>query len=235
MHIFQLQIHYDVKLLGTKTTRQANIRKVDRKNWKHARRFCQEGKETISKFVHQITTNRILPQHYIDLNDPYLTMNTERFQGQNDYLQMVSPPDFEKLSSPHYINDMPPTPATAQSHYMPMKPGHIFSPRERDGEVFTFSDLNNKERHTHELAPMLKNDSDYETQPNTPKSPEIPSYANPTYNKVDFMNEKNLIVNSPDNYVNMPKNKSAMKAENDKYTKDDRIYVNNVSRDWEKV
>ncbi|KAK9680761.1 Protein tyrosine and serine/threonine kinase [Popillia japonica] len=176
-------------------------------------------------------------KHYIDLNDPYLVMNTERFQnGQNDYLQMVSPPDFEKLSSPHYVNDLPHTPNTAQSDYMPMKPAHIFSPREPLGEVFTFSELNEKELRSPEAAPMLRSDSDYDTLPSTPKSPnELPSYANPMYNKLDFLKEKNIIVNTPDNYVNMPKNKSAMKGETDSFGKDDVHYVNNVSRDWEKV
>ncbi|GJQ81452.1 Pvr [Trypoxylus dichotomus] len=176
-------------------------------------------------------------RHYIDLNDPYLVMNTERFQsGQNDYLQMVSPPDFEKLSSPHYVNDLPCTPNTAQSDYMPMRPGHIFSPREPDSEVFTFSDLNKKDTHSPEATPMLTHDSDYGTQPNTPKSPnELPSYANPMYNKLDFLKEKSIIVNVPDNYVNMPKNKSAIKGDLDNFSKDDVHYVNNVSRDWEKV
>ncbi|KRT84023.1 Immunoglobulin [Oryctes borbonicus] len=40
---------------------------------------------------------------YIDLNSPYLVMNKESIQnGQNDYLQMVSPPDFKTLSSPNH-------------------------------------------------------------------------------------------------------------------------------------
>lgn len=163
-------------------------------------------------------------------------MNTERFQGgHSDYLQMVSPPDFEKLSSPNYVNELPQTPNTAQSDYMPMKPGHIFSPREPDGEVFTFSQLRGKDVNSPELAPMLRQDSDYETQPSSPNSPEMPSYANPSYNKLDFLKEKNIIVNTPDNYVNMPKNKSAIKGDMDGFAKDEVHYVNNVSRDWEKV
>ncbi|CAH0554005.1 unnamed protein product [Brassicogethes aeneus] len=38
--------------------------------------------------------------HYVDLNDPYLKMNTETLKTRSDYLAMVSPPDFGVLSSP---------------------------------------------------------------------------------------------------------------------------------------
>lgn len=46
----------------------------------------------------------------MDLNDPYLRMNEERFAAGNDYLNMMSSPDFENLNREdeearsHYVN-----------------------------------------------------------------------------------------------------------------------------------
>ncbi|CAH0554002.1 unnamed protein product [Brassicogethes aeneus] len=51
--------------------------------------------------------------HYIDLNDPYLKMNTETLKTQSDYLAMVSPPDFGVLSSP--VSDDCPDPSDLDS------------------------------------------------------------------------------------------------------------------------
>lgn len=73
-------------------------------------------------------------QHYIDLNDPYLMMNTQRLgDGQSDYLSMLSPPTFEALSSPHYVNEMVGQEPLEDSGYLSMKPNTIFSPRAEEG------------------------------------------------------------------------------------------------------
>ncbi|XP_051172490.1 vascular endothelial growth factor receptor 1-like isoform X2 [Leptopilina boulardi] len=45
-------------------------------------------------------------QHYMDLNTPYMDMNTMALEGKNDYLKMMSAPDHTLLSSPShdYVN-----------------------------------------------------------------------------------------------------------------------------------
>lgn len=46
----------------------------------------------------------------MDMNDPYLRMNEERFTNGPDYLNMMSSPDFENLNREdedarmHYVN-----------------------------------------------------------------------------------------------------------------------------------
>lgn len=190
-------------------------------------------------------------------------MNTQRLEeGKSDYLAMLSPPDFEQLSSPHhYVNDdvrpdtIPTSPASPDESnqnqnpidtpgYLCMKPMQIFSPRQFDKNVFSF-DLDKKHKNSNgevasgtELLPMLhlQNDSDCDT-PNTPKSPN--SFSNPSYHIPPKISEKD-IVKTADNYINMPQNKSAIK--NDKTntnlnsnanTDAANNYVNSSSRKWE--
>lgn len=145
-------------------------------------------------------------------------MNTQRLQdGQSDYLAMLSPPDFEAISSPHsYINDMPESVPDQPSGYLLMKPASIFSPRETEESVFVFDHLKTDNREG-EIIPMLKqhNDSDSEIL-SVPKS-----FANPSYHMLPKPANGHIdILKSKDNYVNMPQNKSAMM--NDK----EHIYVN---------
>ncbi|KAK9873019.1 hypothetical protein WA026_020752 [Henosepilachna vigintioctopunctata] len=182
-------------------------------------------------------------KHYIDLNDPYLVMNTQRLQEGNDYLAMVSSPNFENLSSPqHYMNEMPQSP-----EYMSMKSPSIFSPRIKDEQVFTFDNKKKKshssEENSPELAPMLDGGrTPVCTSPTTPYS-----FANPTYHlPPDVCNESlkivEDIVKSVDNYVNMPQNKNLAKEKTksnphvkvDEDTKDVH-YVNSSSRNWEGI
>lgn len=150
-------------------------------------------------------------QHYIDLNDPYLLMNTQRLEdGHSDYLAMLSPPDFETMSSPHnYVNDTVAVPEQT-SGYLLMKPANIFSPREIDDDnVFVFDNV--KTDVGGEVTPMLairKLDTE-----------NVKSYANPSYHALPKTGNGCVdIVQSKDNYVNMPQNKSAIKSE--------RHYVN---------
>ncbi|KRT84063.1 hypothetical protein AMK59_1600 [Oryctes borbonicus] len=91
---------------------------------------CWEA-EPLTRPTFQSLSDRIgsmlgepVTKFYIDLNDPYLVMNKERIQGgQNDYLQMVSPPDFETLSSP---NRPRPTLNTTRYDYIPKPSRPLF-------------------------------------------------------------------------------------------------------------
>ncbi|XP_018563787.1 vascular endothelial growth factor receptor 1 isoform X2 [Anoplophora glabripennis] len=197
-------------------------------------------------------------KHYIDLNDPYLVMNTQRLgDGQSDYLSMLSPPTFEALSSPHYVNEMVGQESLEDSGYLSMKPNTIFSPRAEDGPMFDFNvnnrkHLNSEEGNTMEMLPMLQrtSESGYETPVQSPVTPN--SFSNPSYHippnvgeeTKDYSNNNSEIVRSKDNYVNMPQNKTFIK---DKVTnqnnpfidsdseKGNAHYVNSSSKDWESV
>lgn len=180
---------------------------------------------------------------YIDLNDPYLRMNTERIeQGHNDYLMMCSPPTFEDLSSPHkYVNDLqiPEDEDIPQtSGYLSMKPDDsIFSPRlPEEGQVFTFNTKKPNERTDSdtepESIPMLEihRESGYESQ--TIHSPTLTSFYNPSYHLPPKIKEgEEVVIKSSDNYVNMPQNK--LKGE--KEMKNEHNYVNSNTRDWDRI
>ncbi|KAB0799991.1 hypothetical protein PPYR_07871 [Photinus pyralis] len=203
-------------------------------------------------------SNNSVRQHYVDLNDPYLVMNTQRIEaGHSDYLAMLSPPDFEHLSSPHhYVNDdvhlNGNIPGMDTPGYLCMKPSSIFSPREQCDTVFNFDVDNSNRKHKNsdtelalgtELLPMLhtQNESDCELSPCV-KTPT--SFSNPSYHMPPIIMEKTDedIVKTADNYVNMPQNKNAMKNEKNlkecisaTNEKDANHYVNNNTRDWERV
>lgn len=184
-----------------------------------------------------IFTSRL--QHYIDLNDPYLVMNTQRLEnGQNDYLAMLSPPDFENISTPHgYVNDPQFAPPDQPEGYLCMKPAaNIFSPREANENVFTFDVANRKQKDSTaseevvngELIPMLhKQESDCENF-------SAESYANPSYHVLskNAPEAKNNILKSADNYVNMPINKCAVKCED---VLSNGVGNNPISRHYENV
>lgn len=155
-------------------------------------------------------------------------MNTEWFkEGHSDYLDMVSPPDFENLSSPDFIT-------VGESRYMFMKPAHIFSPREVSNEVFTFNQLNEKNLKDdpgtpiQELTPMLHAREES-------KVSETPSFSNPCYNQLPLLSKNQEIVKTTDNYVNMPQSKSNIKNEKLVEGDKEKFYVNETSRDWEKI
>lgn len=137
-------------------------------------------------------------------------MNTQRLQdGHSDYLAMLSPPDFETISSPHsYVNDTPDSIPDQPSGYLLMKPATIFSPRDlNDENVFVFDHVKTSSDGVGEIIPMLEKDE------------ELKSYANPSYHVLSKSEKGHVdICKSKDNYVNMPQNKSAIKNE--------RHYVN---------
>ncbi|CAH1160263.1 unnamed protein product [Phaedon cochleariae] len=188
-----------------------------------------------------------IKKYYIDLNDPYLAMNTKLIEdGKSDYLAMVSPPTFEALSSPHQLHD------SSDDGYMSMNPGGIFSPRVTEGEIFDFNIPNRKPLSSeggtgHELLPMLHvlSESDSETPLATPnQSPNPNGVSNPSYQLPPSITQEKTassgeIVKSADNYVNMPQNKSMLRDKANVDEKKDKVvehnYVNGDIRDWESV
>lgn len=164
----------------------------------------------------------------MQLNDVYVQMNVEQMDGQNDYLAMLSPPDYGNLASPapQYVNDIivpaskssPQEPNSAEATgYLRMD---IFSPKPADA-VFDF-DLHKKQKMNDEsatgieLMPMLNgsSESDGELSPISATK----SFANPSYHKAPIVTQKeeeipknDTIISNSDNYVNMPKQKSSLK------------------------
>ncbi|KAJ8931966.1 hypothetical protein NQ314_015075, partial [Rhamnusium bicolor] len=68
--------------------------------------------------------------HYVDLNDPYVVLNSQRFEeGQSDYLSLLSPPTYEALSSPYYENKSFDPESLEDLGNLSMKPNTIFNPR----------------------------------------------------------------------------------------------------------
>lgn len=160
-------------------------------------------------------------------------MNTQRLgDGHNDYLTMLSPPDFETISSPTYVNQESFIyPLLEQpAGYLCMKPGEIFSPREANSEIFTFDNRNEEDSTPGaELVPMLQVRTESDSG-RTPSSPVVKSYANPSYGILppDIKN-CDSIYKTVDNYVNMPQNKNvAFKSEErlGRSHPEERFYVN---------
>ncbi|KAF2903029.1 hypothetical protein ILUMI_03161 [Ignelater luminosus] len=207
--------------------------------------------ETIGRMLEES-----VKQFYVDLNEPYLVMNTQRFEeGQSDYLAMLSPPDFEHLSSPHtYVNDGVLPNASPDSvdtpGYLCMKSTHILNPRREQENIVNFDvDANNKKHNGEavcsvELLPMLhtQSESDCETPGLFNQTPETPtSYSNPSYHVPPSIIERTDtdVVKTSDNYVNMPQNKSATKSDkivnNNFNNPSTNNYVNTSSADWEGI
>nr|XP_033321453.1 vascular endothelial growth factor receptor 1-like [Megalopta genalis] len=107
--------------------------------------------------------------HYIQLNDPYLDMNTILLEsGKDDYLTMLSAPDHAMLSSPthEYVNS-PISGSTVDSAYLCMSPrsqtseSGIFSPRPHQERThFDFPSPTSDCEDAVEMSPMLKKQED---------------------------------------------------------------------------
>lgn len=113
-------------------------------------------------------------QHYMDLNTPYLHMNTTALEGRNDYLKMMAAPDHTLLSSPShdYVN-APSIGGRGDSAYLSMSPSGkddimINSPGPDFNHThFRFpTPVNNKsDSETEEIvesSPMLQDDNNYD-------------------------------------------------------------------------
>ncbi|XP_056632203.1 vascular endothelial growth factor receptor 1-like isoform X1 [Diorhabda sublineata] len=161
-----------------------------------------------------------LRKHYVDLNDPYLAINTKMMQSYSDYLSMLSPPNFDVIVSPNYVNDIMTNSSPSEDGYMSMKPNTIFSPRiTDDGEVFNFDlkhrrNRSSNETNGHELMPMLQSDvhdNNDKILPASPAGVSNPSYHLPPKIMENDIKDKTMILKSVDNYVNMPENKCLVK------------------------
>ncbi|XP_050509269.1 vascular endothelial growth factor receptor 1 isoform X2 [Diabrotica virgifera virgifera] len=215
------------------------------------------GRPSFTKLTERIGTllEETLRKHYIDLNDPYLVMNTKMLEGQSDYLSMLSPPTFDVIVSPHYVNDIMTQQPAPDEGYMSMKPNTIFSPRITEDEVFNFTPSNRKNLTSEggkaqELLPMLHviSEADTETPLNSPTRPSDPnSISNPMYHLPptilnDCTNGQTEIVKSADNYVSMPQSKNLIKdrsAQENKPAMDEKKeshrYVNDGLQDWTSI
>lgn len=117
--------------------------------------------------------------HYVDLNTPYIDMNTMLHDGtNNDYLTMMSAPDHATISSAtnNYVNQPIIDINNKDTSYTCMSPNShktddsgIFSPREKNNDEIHFqfptresqSNLNSdSESEALELSPMLKSEDD---------------------------------------------------------------------------
>ncbi|XP_018563792.1 vascular endothelial growth factor receptor 1 isoform X2 [Anoplophora glabripennis] len=77
--------------------------------------------EKLSKLLGNLLGETVR-KHYIDLNDPYLVMNTQRLgDGESDYLAMLRPLTFGTPSSP-YVNEIATKELSEDSGYVCMKP-----------------------------------------------------------------------------------------------------------------
>lgn len=157
-------------------------------------------------------------------------MNTQTLTDQSDYLQMMSPPDFDHLATPSpdfesmdmgryqpYVNQdilssiSPDTPG-----YLCMKVNNVVP---NEGCIFRFDVdqkrnkvINNESASGTELLPMLQTYSESDCE--SPKYADDRSFSNPSYHMppVILQQSDGGIVKSNDNYVNMPENKSALKS-----------------------
>ncbi|CAH0548057.1 unnamed protein product [Brassicogethes aeneus] len=185
--------------------------------------------ENLTKGLGDLLEDKVR-RHYIDLNDPYLKMNTETLDTRSDYLAMVSPPDFGVLSSP-LSDDCPNSPDLDSLGYLSMRSADIFSPRIKDGQIFDFADPQSR-------STLNEKGSQFEMEPMmSPRDEVSDSFSNPSYHLPPKVGE---IARTADNYVNMPQNKHDMKNEKKDTDKDVAVeykempnYVNDSSRDWE--
>ncbi|XP_059619407.1 vascular endothelial growth factor receptor 1 isoform X2 [Phlebotomus argentipes] len=148
--------------------------------------------------------------HYVDLNEPYLQMNSEYLRtGQKDYLAMLGPPDKAAPPVPTYVNrdvmyEAPPPPDSSSASYLQMSP--------KSGSV-AFSARPSTSKHSPTLANNL-NTSSPSTQKNRKKPglpEEIPMLLKST-SAVSSDSEPELSpkpaprtsIDTKDNYVNVP-------------------------------
>ena len=175
-------------------------------------------------------------QFYIELNDPYINMNTSAQEGKDDYLKMVSAPDYTLLSSPNheYMN----TSTASVSN-----PGTHKSADSKDQK--NVGAKNSEVEEPSELAPMLNEEEDNYLKPinvhekraefvrqrQSKNASELEDKSSSNYyntptniHLIDLKPEFNEdvkdgvkskeqlgIIRTQDNYVNMPKQKSNFK------------------------
>ncbi|XP_045491970.1 vascular endothelial growth factor receptor 1 isoform X3 [Colias croceus] len=183
-----------------------------------ARPSFSQLQEILGSFLEDNVRN-----HYVDLNSAYMELNA-KCEGQEDYLAMVSAPDFNNLVTPsphHYVNEttqfFPPTPTQLQHDdegYLQMSPANqrIFSPRAQDTKFdFDARKLNPRMTEANGLSsestPMLSlnnlparsgSDSDYDGNSSSymPMCPRIEEESDDVF-EVKDKNAKNRAVTNP--------------------------------------
>ncbi|XP_030755261.1 vascular endothelial growth factor receptor 1 isoform X3 [Sitophilus oryzae] len=159
-------------------------------------------------------------KHYVDLNDPYLAMNTHQLED-TDYLAMLSPPSFDQLSapSPHYVNEGQAFPIQESQELHPM----LHSNNESDSEsgyLKPITPINSISNPMYHLPPQ-----------------------NLHHNGLSSYDRKEPL-KTPDNYINMPQYKNIV-AKNgserspipmDVIRNNDSVqYVNSDAQLWDSV
>lgn len=178
-------------------------------------------------------------EHYIDLNEPYLQVNTTNYaEGQTDYLALMAPPDCPAPPVPQYVNTgiQQVAPAVSLPNYLPMSPTNGVDTHDSH---FRFPTLNSPMT-SHipgipEEIPMLKRsdlsiNTDSETEAN---SPDAKSSA-PNLNSVRYNNElknknTNVLQAANDNYVNVPSTIINMNAPKDAVSNPGYVIVGNIN------
>ncbi|XP_050295851.1 vascular endothelial growth factor receptor 1-like [Anthonomus grandis grandis] len=173
-------------------------------------------------------------KHYIDLNDPYLKMNTDKLD--EDYLAMLNPPSFKMLSSPasYYTNsDVLSSRTICESEgYLSMSPNDIFSPRHHGVFRFEFenqkSDVCDTDEANHPRISYPSEDSESEIGADGYLTPitQLNAVSNATYltllerhNKLANLTKMKsksheIILDSPDNYLSMSHYKNLVNMKN---------------------
>lgn len=202
--------------------------------------------DNLSKSLGKLLENGVA-EHYIDLNEPYLQMNTTNFnEGQTDYLALMAPPDCPAPPVPQYVNTsiQQVAPAVKLPNYMTMSPTTtINSPlngADTHDSHFRFPSLNSP--HTSHIPgipeeiPMLKRsdqsiNTDSETEANSPnaKSVSATNLNSVRYNN-DLKNKNtNVLQAENDNYVNVPSTIINMNATKDAVSNPGYVVVGNIN------
>ncbi|XP_038213360.1 vascular endothelial growth factor receptor 1 isoform X3 [Zerene cesonia] len=201
-----------------------------------ARPSFSQLQEILGSFLEDNVRN-----HYVDLNSAYMELNA-KCEGQEDYLAMVSAPDFNNLVTPsphHYVNEttqfFPPTPTQLQHDdegYLQMSPANqrIFSPRAQDTKFdFDARKLNPRMTEANGLSsestPMLSlnnlparsgSDSDYDGNSSSymPMCPRIEEESDDVFEVKDCnKNTKNRAITNP-TYIAFNENKKPLNISN---------------------
>ncbi|XP_066150406.1 vascular endothelial growth factor receptor 1-like isoform X2 [Euwallacea fornicatus] len=171
--------------------------------------FKPQARPTFASLAEKIgfLLENSVKKYYIDLNDPYLKMNTQKLE--QDYLAMLSPPTFEALSTPpvHYYNDEVFRPLKSSAmptpeDYLDMNSKQIFSPRNPAENVFSFQDVNN-----------VFSESEGETGYLEPVSPDI-AVSNPcySYNQMSSFKRNMKPLQLENNYIMRPERKKLINS-----------------------
>ncbi|KAK0183116.1 hypothetical protein PV327_001186 [Microctonus hyperodae] len=189
--------------------------------------------------------------HYLDLNTPYMDMNTMTFEnGKNDYLTMMSAPDHETLSSPterEYVNSPNiPTSPTTETSYICMSPANpkvdtrIFSPRNNtEKSHFDFplterkSSINSdSESESVEISPMLKNQDDNYLKPINVQERRA-EFARQRQAMKNAIKENNSIERDS-GYCNAPQNLRFIEVPNDEINDKFNAINKNVNEEYDR-